>query len=123
MGYKEIEKVGSPRIHLLNTLKANDIFSEFPKEGFTRVVDEVWYYFSEELLEKEFQFSECTHGKTSGVFKDLTGYSRPRINTYIEKYLKIFYFSEGYYDLRELKLFIQENMKDFIEKRWRPTKK
>lgn len=122
MAYETENKVGSPRIHLLNTLKEAEIFSEFPKEGFTRIIDEAGYYFSEELLEKQFDLSQCTCGKTSAEFMEKTGYSRPKINAYIEKHGRVVFLAHGYYDFKALGEFLPTHIKEHIEKRGRPAK-
>lgn len=122
MAYETKNKVGSPRLQLLNMLKEAGIYSEFPQEGFVKLLDEQGYYFSEELVLKEFKFSECEHGKTSGEFMERTGYSRPKINQYIEKHGRVCYIHPGYYDLEALGKFLTENIKEHIEKRGRPPK-
>ncbi len=121
--YIQVKKTGSPRVNLVNMLKANDIYSEFPRDWFTKIIDEAWYYFSEELLQRDFNLWLCTYWKTSWDFKDVTWYSRPKINTYLDKYRKVFFFTEGYYNIPKLREFIVSNMKEFIERRWRPSKK
>lgn len=123
MAYTIENKVGSPRLHFINKLKEQNIFSEFPKEWFTKISkEESWYYFVEELLEKDFDLWKCINAKTSWEFMNLTWYSRPKINTYIEKHWRIVYFEVWYYDLENLKTYLKDNMKEWIEKRGRPTK-
>ena len=122
MTYETINKVGSPRLHLLNTLRELWIFSEFPKDDYVQIIDNAWYYFSEELLEKDFDLSLCVHGKTSKDFMEVSGYSRPKINTYIEKHGRVVYLTPWYYHMSQLRSFTEDNIKPFIEKRGRPTK-
>jgi len=122
MSYDKINEVWSPRLHLLNILRNGGIFSEFPKENFIQVTDNTWYYFSEELLEKDFDFSLCITWKTSKDFMKISGYSRPKINTYIEQHWRIIYLNSWYYDIEKLKVFVQKNIKPFVEKRGRPIK-
>ena len=123
MTYKVENKVGSPRLHFMNKLKEQNIFSEFPKEWFTKISkEESWYYFVEELIEKNFNFENCVNWKTSWEFMELTWYSRPKINTYIEKHWRIVFLNVWFYDFKNLKTFLEDNMKEWIEKRGRPTK-
>lgn len=124
MTYETKNKVWSPRLHLLNLLRENWIYSEYPKEWYTKIIDESWYYFSEELLEKDFDFANSTFWKTSNEFMKITGYSRPKINTYIETHWRVVFLSAWYYDLESFRTFLQnEHIKEWVEKRWRPTKK
>ncbi len=122
MAYETENKVGSPRLQLLNVLKENEVYSEFPKEWFTKVLDESGYYFSEELVEKKFDLSSCMVGKTSERFMELTGYSRPKINAYIEKHGRVVYLEPGYYNFSKFSDFLQTHIKEQIEKRGRPPK-
>jgi hypothetical protein len=123
MTYKIENSIGSPRLHFMNKLKENNIYSEFPKEWFKQVLkDEGWYYFVEELIEKDFKFKDCINPKTSWEFMKLTWYSRPKINTYIEKHWRIVFLNVWYYDLENLKTYLKDNMKEWIEKRGRPTR-
>lgn len=122
MAYETENNVGSPRLHLLNILKENKIYSEFPKDNFTKIIDDSGYYFSEELLEKNFDLENCIRGKTSWAFMIETGYSRPKINAYIEKHGRIVYLAPGYYDLQAFTEFLKTHIKEHIEKRGRPCK-
>lgn len=124
MTYKTYNKVGSPRLHLLNLLREKEIYSEFPKDWFTKVIDESGYYFSQELLDHNFDFTKCTYWKISKDFMTATWYSRPKINTYIEKHWRVVFLTEWYYNLELFYDFLRdEHIKEYIEKRWRPSKR
>ncbi len=122
MTYQIDNKVGSPRLHLQNMLREAEVYSEYPKDGFVKIIEEAGYYFSEELLEKNFDLENSVRGKTSGEFMQITGYSRPKINAYIEKHGRIVYLAPGYYDLEAFKEFLGTHIKEHIEKRGRPCK-
>ncbi len=122
MAYETENRVGSPRLHLQNILRENKIYSEFPKEWFVKIIEEAWYYFSQELLEKQFDLANSICWKTSGEFMKITWYSRPKINAYIEKHGRIVYLAPGYYNLEEFTEFLKTHIKEHIEKRGRPAK-
>ena len=123
MAYKVQNKVGSPRLHLLNILRENWVYSEFPKEWFIKVIDWAWYYFSQELLDNDFDFSKCIYWKIWNDFMEITWYSRPKINTYIEKHWRVVYLTEWYYNIEVFKTFLKTHIREQIEKRWRPVNK
>ncbi|MDD3302259.1 MAG: hypothetical protein PHN31_01790 [Candidatus Gracilibacteria bacterium] len=116
-GYKVENSVGSPRLHLLNRLIEKGIYSEFEKEGSVQIDNQYGYYFSQELIDKEFDFDNCINGKRSLDFMNLTGYSRPKINNYIEKNGRVVYLSIGYYNIELLKEFLISNMDEFVRNR------
>ena len=120
--YEVLNKVKSPRVHLTNKLREAWIYSEFKKEWFTDISENKWYYFSQELIEKNFNFEKCTYWELAKDFMDVTGFSRPKINSYIERHWKVFYFESGFYDLQALVWFIKENQTKYVERRWRPKK-
>lgn len=121
--YEKINKVWSPRLHLLNLLKENDVFSEYPREWFVKIFDKLtWYYFSQELLDKNFALSECTSWKIWSDFMKITWYSRPKINSYIEKHWRIVYLSSWYYNFKNFRTFLNWHIKKWIENRWRKCK-
>jgi len=122
MTYKKINKVGSPRLHLLNLLREKNIYSEFEKKWFTKIDIMYGYYFSQELLDNDFDFENSINWKTSKEFMETTWYSRPKINTYIEKHWRVLYLDKGYYDLEVFKEFLKWHIKMWIEKRGRPKK-
>ncbi len=54
---------------------------------------------------------------------NVTGYSRPKINTYIETHWRVVYLNAWYYDLEKFSTFLKnDHIKEFVEKRWRPSK-
>ncbi len=124
--YKVENSVGSPRLHLLNRLIEKWIYSEFEKEWSVQIDNQYWYYFSQELIDKEFDFDNCINWKRSLDFMNLTWYSRPKINNYIEKNWRVVYLSIWYYNIELLKEFLISNMDEFVrnrvETRWRLKK-
>jgi hypothetical protein len=122
MSYEKINKVWSPRVYLLNILRENKIYSEFKKEWYINISENYWYFFSQQLLDNDFNFEESINWKTSKEFMDATWYSRPKINCNIELHWRVLYLDRGYYNIELFKEFLKTHIQKFVEKRWRRKK-
>lgn len=124
MTYDIKNTIWSPRLFLLWKLKELNIFSEWRKwENFSEVSKEdIWYYFTEEICENNFDLKNSTKWTTSEEFMKKSWFSRPKINQYIEKYWKVIFLEQWFYDFEKLKKFLIENKKEFTETRWRKKK-
>ena len=117
--YDRVNRVWSPRLHIINLMRTTWVISDYPRdENWIQVNDEnKWYYFSEEIINKESDLSRCVTRQTGDEFSVLCWYSRPKINQHIERYMRIVYIIPWYYNKELLVNFLKDNIKDIEDKR------